>query len=60
MGQARPPITARYPERVVDLKNYKNMCLDFNNGVLEWTDDYFKQAALCWRDKKKEAEKCEQ
>ena len=56
MGQARPPITARYPERVIDLKNYKNMCLDFNNGVLEWTGDYFKQAALCWRNKEKKDE----
>jgi len=56
MGQARPPITARYPERVVDLKNYKNTCLDFNNGVLEWVGDYFKQAALCWRNKEKKDE----
>ena len=54
MGQERPPIQKRYPDRVIDLTNYKNMCLDYNNGILEWTSDYFKQATLCWPKEKKE------
>lgn len=49
MGEPRPPIKMRYPEREVNVDQYKNMCLDHNNGILEWTGDYFKQAALCWR-----------
>lgn len=57
MGQACPPIQMRYPDRKVDLHNYKNVCLDANNGVLEWTGDYFKQAALCWRNKNENDQK---
>lgn len=56
-GQERPPIVARYPDRIVDLKNYKNMCLDYNNGVLEWTGDYFRTGAICWRKSENENNK---
>lgn len=44
-------VTQRYPDRIVDLKQYRNMCLDYNKGILEWTGDYFKTAAICWREK---------
>ena len=55
-GQERPPIQKRYPDRIIDLKNYKNVCLDHNNGILEWTGDYFKQATLCWPNKEEKNE----
>lgn len=39
----------RYPEKVIDLKNYKNVCLDHTKGILEWSGDYFSLAATCWK-----------
>lgn len=54
LGQQRPEIQKRWPDREVNLANYKNMCLDYNNGILEWTGDYFKQATLCWPKENKE------
>lgn len=44
-----PQPVLRYPEKVVDLNNYKNMCLDKNKGILEWEGDYFKVAATFYR-----------
>ena len=29
-------------------------CLDYNNGILEWNGDYFKQATICWQNKESE------
>lgn len=54
MGQEAPKLVMRYPERKIDLKNYKNMCLDKNKGILKWESDYFSTAALCWRHATKE------
>lgn len=54
LGEKRPPIEKRFPDRQINLMNYKNMCLDYNNGILEWTGDYFKQATICWQNKESE------
>jgi hypothetical protein len=48
-GVEVPPKTIRYPDRYIDLKNYKNMCLDKNHGILEWEGDYFKLATVFYR-----------
>ena len=50
-GQEQSKIEKRYPERVIDLTHYRNVCLDYNKGILEWNGDYFKTAAIIWRKK---------
>lgn len=47
-GQEQNKIEKRYPERVIDLTHYRNVCLDYNKGILEWNGDYFKTAAIIW------------
>ena len=54
MGQKEPEAVIRFPERKIELKNYKNMCLDKNKGILKWESDYFNTAAMCWRNSKQE------
>jgi hypothetical protein len=38
----------KWPDRKVDLKNYKNMCLDHNKGILEWKGDEFDVVRKIW------------
>jgi hypothetical protein len=38
----------KWPDRKVDLKNYKNMCLDHNKGILEWKGDEFNVVRKIW------------
>jgi len=47
----RPKLEKRYPEKVIDLRNYKNVCLDYTKGILEWSGDYFSLAHTCWKTK---------
>ena len=51
-GMEEPKIQKRFPDRVIDLKQYKNMCIDYNHAILEWSGDYFKTAAICWQKEK--------
>ena len=45
----KPVLEKRYPEKIIELKNYKNCCLDHTKGILEWSGDYFSLAATCWK-----------
>jgi calcineurin-like phosphoesterase family protein len=38
----------KWPDRKVDLKNYKNMCLDHSKGILEWKGDEFDVVRKIW------------
>jgi len=38
----------KWPDRRVDLKNYKNMCLDHSKGILEWKGDEFNVVRKIW------------
>jgi len=49
-GTEKPKLEISWPEREVDLANYRSMCLDFNKGILEWTGDTFTVAAPIWTE----------
>jgi len=47
-GEAeKPELEISWPEREIDLANYRNMCIDYNKGILEWSDD-FSTAVPIW------------
>lgn len=47
-GEERPKREVTNPEREIDLTHYRNMCLDFNKGILEWSGDSFTVASPIW------------
>jgi len=47
-GKPKPELEISWPEREVDLANYRSMCLDYNRGILEWTGDTFTLAVPIW------------
>jgi len=49
-GREKPKLEISWPEREIDLANYRTMCLDYNRGILEWTGDSFTVAAPIWTD----------
>lgn len=49
-GLQEPEMLKRWPEKAIDLKNYKNVCLDHTKGILEWVGDTFKLGAVCWQN----------
>jgi len=50
-GEAeKPELEIAWPEREVDLANYRNVCLDYNKGILEWCGDVFTVASPIWNE----------
>jgi len=47
-GTEKPELEILWPEREVDLANYRNMCIDHNKGILEWDDDTFTVVSPVW------------
>ena len=48
MNAEKPELEIAWPEREIDLANYRNMCLDYNKGILEWCGDDFVVASPIW------------
>ena len=49
-GKEMPKFEIAWPEREVDLANYRSMCIDYNKGILEWVGDTFSVACSIWND----------
>jgi len=49
-GRERPEMEISWPEREVDLANYRSMCLDSNKGILEWSGDTFTVVCPIWTE----------
>jgi len=49
-GREKPKLEISWPDRKVDLSHYRSMCLDYNRGILEWSEDTFTIASPIWTE----------
>lgn len=47
-GEEPPKIEQKWPDKLINLGNYRNMCLDNSKSILHWVDGIFEKKIKCW------------